>query len=873
MENLVISIISYAKFKKEIYMKFSPEKDLQKTKENFKNTNDILQKQTQDQDDLLMQKEQTRNKTFEVAANEVTEKYVKNVQEISAFKAKVENNQTIIDKYCKGGNYNNNPTLFHNELAIKIAKAIKELRSEISGESENAKQNRKYIEKYLINFASSWKSFKGSYALNFCLTGGAGVGKTTFAKAIARCFAAFGILATDYIKETNKTDFIGQYVGQSVHFTSTTLYNCLEGICFIDEAYAVGQVHTYGQEFIDELVYFTQKFPGCISIIVAGYEKDMKKHFFQKNEGLNRRFPNVIDLKPYDIATIQYTLVNRVISKLEIKERQIREEIKSVLRYFQAIIQLLYMDMQMINYTNYTDLGNFYNPQVDLNKQIFCNLTYFAKFLYESTDIKKRNILKTYFLKKICGIPEGDLFPNQMGDIQNIVDKILTTDSIARGGQTTFIDILKVFNDYFKIRGYATLYAKMVDVNQKHMYLSDNCPSQGEPGQTRIFLINLCTNSLTPQSFFQNVLKPYFTLLCGDEQSMCLYFTNTADRDLIRNIKKRLDMAYTEAVKYLSDYNNLVLAGQEPIKLSTHVDINFLIQERNQYDTKRITEPQATLKYDSVNIEEPLDSTLGEIGAGTFPALPRDTLAIACNDNQSNINELPDDLPGNDGTADNTGQSNVALTTFRGRQAQVNGRPPRQQVQRLPLAPPDQGQQSFTTTGINRRIYPESPTEDYSREGLAEQRLYAAFTQNYNLRGLTGLKPGIHITTNRAPTLREIPEDNIKNNLSLVYRNDIQGFVGYLQGNPDSRKVQEAKNIWNDQNNVHARVLLYQTIEKLLKEKNPEMTELITNLVLLNDTLSKEYTLATQRGGSIKKHKNTRKHSGTKSIKTRKQKK
>jgi hypothetical protein len=66
------------------------------------------------------------------------------------------------------------------------------------------------------------------------ITGGAGLGKTTFAKAIGKLFFEFGLLARDLFQIREKTDFIGQYVGQTPMKTYSTLYSALESMLFID---------------------------------------------------------------------------------------------------------------------------------------------------------------------------------------------------------------------------------------------------------------------------------------------------------------------------------------------------------------------------------------------------------------------------------------------------------------------------------------------------------------------------------------------------------------------------------------------------------------------------------------------------------------
>ena len=610
LEKLIGSIINYAKFKKEQYKKYSPENELRQLTESNNATYGLMQKYLAGGGDQFLQSEEAKSAVQQSLTQKVIEKFSSLIKNIAQFQTKINSNEAVIQRYCS---YKENDLTILEPLYKKIFSAIENLRSEVSGDAKEAVENRKKIESYLVNFAYSWGSFKGSYILNFCLTGGAGVGKTTFAKAIAKCFSAFGILATETVKEASKTDFIGNYVGESTYKTQDTLYSSLEGICFIDEAYAVGSTKYYGPEAISELTFFTQKFPGCSSIIVAGYEKEMKRDFFAINEGLYRRFPNTIELKPYDIQTILNTLLKRVTTKMFTTTEQQRTA-KYSLEYFFDFLYFLYMDMKIEDFDSY-----YINVSKMTRTHTITsfNMKDICRFLYRSQSIYKKNILKTYILKYIVGIEEGDLFPNQMGDIQNIVDIITSTTSIVKGETVSLTDAVNVFNQYLAIRKRAYVSVNVVPVLP--------LVPQGEV-QAYAPRLNLVTDGYSV-SQMDNTLNALVNNIYG------LIPPSTATAAQYSEIDVRINKLYTKAVVYLFNYISTPETEdkKEVAKLSTHVDINFLKQEKSKYDElvkNRVGNAEVSLVYRDTIVD--IQANLSGYNANAYPKTASQTIKEIC---------------------------------------------------------------------------------------------------------------------------------------------------------------------------------------------------------------------------------------------------
>lgn len=146
---------------------------------------------------------------------------------------------------------------------------------------------------------------------HLALLGSSGTGKTKLASVIARVYSSLGLLATPNVTFVTRSDLVAEFIGQTGPRTRHVLFNTLEGILFLDEAYSMGggrdngeSIKDYGSESIAEMVNFLDKTPGCSMMIVAGYPDKMERDFFETNEGLRRRFPTRIRLNNFSSAEL-----------------------------------------------------------------------------------------------------------------------------------------------------------------------------------------------------------------------------------------------------------------------------------------------------------------------------------------------------------------------------------------------------------------------------------------------------------------------------------------------------------------------------------------------------------------------------------------
>lgn len=132
--------------------------------------------------------------------------------------------------------------------------------------------------------------------------GNPGTGKTTVAQMMGKLYKKMGLLSKGHVHEVDRVDLVGEYIGQTAPKVKEAIEKARGGVLFIDEAYSLARSNDdtkdFGREVVEILVKEMSNGVGDLSVIVAGYPKEMR-HFIDSNPGLRSRFKHFFDFPDY----------------------------------------------------------------------------------------------------------------------------------------------------------------------------------------------------------------------------------------------------------------------------------------------------------------------------------------------------------------------------------------------------------------------------------------------------------------------------------------------------------------------------------------------------------------------------------------------
>lgn len=215
----------------------------------------------------------------------------------------------LIDTYSLDEtiNYNINMTALHkikNSLTeLKEMVGIKELKNNIVDQIL-----------YFIQGLHKTKNNSGDF-MHTVLYGPPGTGKTEIAKIMGKIYSKMGILKNDTFKKVTRADLVAGYLGQTAIKTKDVIKECIGGVLFIDEAYALGNSEkrdSFSKECIDTLCEALSDHKHDLMVIIAGYENDLNECFFNYNQGLDSRFSWRFKIEPYNAEELYLIFIKKI---------------------------------------------------------------------------------------------------------------------------------------------------------------------------------------------------------------------------------------------------------------------------------------------------------------------------------------------------------------------------------------------------------------------------------------------------------------------------------------------------------------------------------------------------------------------------------
>ncbi|MCX6200226.1 MAG: AAA family ATPase [Bacteroidetes bacterium] len=193
---------------------------------------------------------------------------------------------------------------------------------ELIGLEELKKEVKNHID--YLNFLKlrQERGFQDSERINLhsVFTGNPGTGKTTVVKLLGQIYKSMGLLSKGHVKEVDRSQLIGEYIGQTAPKVKKAIEEAKGGILFIDEAYSLAREaddsKDFGKEAIEVLIKEMSDGSKDLAIMVAGYPHEMEV-FLKSNPGMRSRFANYFHFEDYlpdelHSIAVRYTLQKNV---------------------------------------------------------------------------------------------------------------------------------------------------------------------------------------------------------------------------------------------------------------------------------------------------------------------------------------------------------------------------------------------------------------------------------------------------------------------------------------------------------------------------------------------------------------------------------
>lgn len=369
-----------------------------------------------------------------------------------------ENEEGVVEPITVAEHAHTYNTATTSETSTEIAgeETIEQLLAkldELIGLEEVKKNIRNHIN--YINFIKlrQEKGFEdaGKLSLHSVFTGNPGTGKTTVVNMLGKLYKKMGLLSKGHVKEVDRADLVGQYIGQTAPRVKKVIEEAKGGILFIDEAYSLTrmkeQSNDFGHEVIEILIKEMSDGTGDIAIMCAGYPKEMQD-FIESNPGLKSRFSHYFNFEDYlpeemlQIAELASSkkgvtlteAAKNLLSEVLVEAYRNRDRSFGNARYVYSVVDEAKMNLglRLMNHPNVAELSNDVLSTIELED---------VQKVVGSRDKKK---LKLDINEKV--LKEGLAELDELTGMDNIKDEVRELVKLVRFYKETGRDVLNKFS-------------------------------------------------------------------------------------------------------------------------------------------------------------------------------------------------------------------------------------------------------------------------------------------------------------------------------------------------------------------------------------------------------------------------------------------
>ena len=180
---------------------------------------------------------------------------------------------------------------------------------------------------------------ENDFNLHMCFYGNPGTGKTEVARILSRILYDAGVLDEAKMVETDGQGLIGKYVGETGPKTEAKINDAMNGVLFIDEAYALAGSNQakgtagYGDEAIAVLLKEMEDHRGQFCVILAGYKDEMKE-MLSSNPGFESRIQFTLEFPDYSREELAEIAKLFLVKKNYVIEDDALERILDITDYY-----------------------------------------------------------------------------------------------------------------------------------------------------------------------------------------------------------------------------------------------------------------------------------------------------------------------------------------------------------------------------------------------------------------------------------------------------------------------------------------------------------------------------------------------------------